>query len=211
MIIFFVCKKMSAPIGSDVFQVMYLVDRHIVNKDWHSALACLLTILTLPTHTFKKEEAHLLKRAARIFTEINGALSNEDEKKQAPAAVQLLALSKVKACEWLGTQGIAATMLNKDYSPIGDIEMNPESGNPFLIQADNYCVACYKANCTRMCSGCKNVFYCSAEHQKSDWHMHKVDCAKSSTRGTILWNSTDPYEEHMKQVRAVVNESLKTE
>jgi len=197
--------------GSDIFQIMYLVDRHIVAKEWHNALACLITLLVAPADTFKKEEAHLLRRAARLYAEINGALSNTDEKKQAPSAVQLIVLSKVKANEWLGTQGVAASMLNKDYSPIGDIEMNPENTMPFLIQADNYCVACYRANCTRMCSGCKNVFYCSPEHQKEDWRMHKMDCAKSSARGSMYWNSTEPYEDHLKQVRTVVTDSLKPE
>lgn len=202
---------MSSANGSnDLYQVMFLVDKYIASNDWHAALAHLLTILVLPSDTFKKEELHLLKRMARLFAEINGALSNDDEKKQAPAAVQLLVLAKVKASEWLGTQGVAAMMLKKEYSPIGDVVMNPSTCAPLLIQADNYCVACCKPNCTTRCSGCKNVYYCSPEHQNSDWRMHKMDCAKSRSRGTVLWNDTSMYEEKMKEIRDTVEASFKS-
>jgi hypothetical protein len=195
----------------DIFQLMYIIDSNIVKKDWHAALACLTAILTAAPNTFKKEEAHMVKRAARLFAEINGALNNEDETKQSPGAVQLLVLANVRANEWLGTQGVAAMMLGKEVSPIGDIQVNPENGTPFLIQADNYCIACYKANCTGRCSSCKNVYYCSAEHQKSDWHMHKLECMKSRTKGSILWNDTKPYQEHLKKVRATLKDSLEAE
>jgi len=30
----------------------------------------------------------------------------------------------------------------------------------------------------QVCSGCKGIFYCSKEHQKSDWKAHKPLCTK---------------------------------
>ena len=37
------------------------------------------------------------------------------------------------------------------------------------------CRKCTKETSTQ-CSGCKIVYYCSKECQKSSWKKHKVDC-----------------------------------
>ena len=36
----------------------------------------------------------------------------------------------------------------------------------------------------KRCSRCREVFYCSPEHQKLDWHSHKLVCTPSATKVT---------------------------
>jgi hypothetical protein len=58
-----------------------------------------------------------------------------------------------------------------------------------------------------MCSSCRNIFYCSKEHQKNDWKAHKTNClaskkndnsattfsseAKASAKGILEMNSSE--------------------
>jgi hypothetical protein len=43
--------------------------------------------------------------------------------------------------------------------------------------AASICHIC-EANATSRCSACKEVFYCSVEHQRADWKSHKSDCER---------------------------------
>lgn len=39
----------------------------------------------------------------------------------------------------------------------------------------NPCTIC-ETETKNSCSNCKQVFYCSVEHQKQDWKNHKKNC-----------------------------------
>ena len=43
--------------------------------------------------------------------------------------------------------------------------------------SSSICQVC-DADATSRCSACKEVFYCSVEHQRGDWKDHKTDCAR---------------------------------
>eukprot|EP01084_Bolivina_argentea_P124107 219930_1 len=38
------------------------------------------------------------------------------------------------------------------------------------------CNHCYKCNVLSKCGGCRRVFYCNTDCQRSDWHNHKIQC-----------------------------------
>ena len=42
----------------------------------------------------------------------------------------------------------------------------------------NLCAACNKTGDLKLCSRCRNVFYCSREHQIQQWAIHKRTCRK---------------------------------
>lgn len=41
---------------------------------------------------------------------------------------------------------------------------------------DKCCPICGKNEELRACSGCGLIYYCSVEHQKSHWKVHKGNC-----------------------------------
>lgn len=41
------------------------------------------------------------------------------------------------------------------------------------------CAVCNISINLMTCSGCKQVAYCSKQHQKDDWKAHKINCANS--------------------------------
>lgn len=43
----------------------------------------------------------------------------------------------------------------------------------------NRCSLCSKSDCSKRCSVCKTVYYCSSECQKKHWKIHKHNCIKS--------------------------------
>lgn len=188
----------------DPFQALCFADKYIIERDWHKAMSCLLAIL----QTCADAPPYIVKRAARLYAEINGALPNGDTHKQEAAAVQLLVLSRVKANEWLGTQGVAADMLKVELTRIGNVEMNYATRMPLLIQADNYCWACQAADAALQCSACKTAFYCCAKHQRDDWPMHKIACATSRARAVVWWNDTKPFADHLAKVRETIADTL---
>lgn len=220
------------------FEAMCFADQYIMERNWHDALACLFSVLVVSPAPSggggnktppQKEESveppppapeaplagagvqhhpHLIKRAARLYAEINGALPNGDPRKQEAAAAQLLLLSRVKANEWLGTQGVAAAMLGVESTRIGNIEMDYTTGMPLLIQADNYCAACQKPGVSGRCSKCGLAWYCCEKHQRDDWPLHKVWCSTSRMREALFWNSTEPYQERLQEVRRAIAHSL---
>lgn len=194
-------------------QAIYFADQYIAERKWHEAMACLFSILT--SETVQDEQSNslqnhplLMKRAARMYAEINGALPLEDVHRQDAAAVQLLVLSRVKANEWLGTQGVAAFVLKVESTRIGDMCMNYDTGMPMLIQSDNHCAACNTPHCVSRCSACALVFYCSEKHQKEDWKHHKLLCMTSRKKSVVFWNDTQPYQHRLQEVRKVIGDSL---
>ena len=42
----------------------------------------------------------------------------------------------------------------------------------------NLCAACKGTNDLKLCSRCRNVFYCSREHQVAHWEIHRRTCRK---------------------------------
>lgn len=44
-----------------------------------------------------------------------------------------------------------------------------------MSEIEGHCEVC-KELCKQKCSQCKQVYYCSAEHQKDDWKNHRKDC-----------------------------------
>jgi hypothetical protein len=189
-------------------QALYLADKYIANGEYAGALPWLVSLISPPPSSVTTPDAYSLKRACRIFAEINGALPNTDRRKQSPAAIQLLLFSKVKPNEWLGTQGVAATMLGKEFSIIGDVRMNYHDGSPILVQGDDYCEACNKPGAQKRCTQCQTAHYCDSECQGEDWKFHKLKCSTSRNMGTETWNSLEYYEKKLGKLREVIGDAL---
>lgn len=49
----------------------------------------------------------------------------------------------------------------------------------FSSMSSNQCGVCNQPS-TLACGGCKQVYYCSKEHQKDDWKAHKSVCKSAS-------------------------------
>ena len=47
----------------------------------------------------------------------------------------------------------------------------------FVPCYDKWCLNC-GSNCSRRCSGCKSVFFCSKKCQKVSWHIHQKHCSR---------------------------------
>ncbi|ORY81834.1 MM3350-like domain-containing protein [Leucosporidium creatinivorum] len=47
------------------------------------------------------------------------------------------------------------------------------------LEGQNTCQVCGKGAELSKCSGCRRIWYCSADHQKSDWMFHKTACRKA--------------------------------
>lgn len=45
-----------------------------------------------------------------------------------------------------------------------------------LVPKEKSCANCLIEDCTKKCSKCKKVFYCSAACQRTHWKTHKADC-----------------------------------
>lgn len=54
-----------------------------------------------------------------------------------------------------------------------------KSHRNFSMKSFQKCAVCSQA-ADKSCSGCKNVYYCSLNHQKEDWKRHKNSCAPYS-------------------------------
>jgi len=48
--------------------------------------------------------------------------------------------------------------------------------NPCQIRSRGSCLICGKTYPIKVCTRCKSVWYCSREHQKTDWKKHKLEC-----------------------------------
>uniref|UniRef100_A0A3P8YUK0 hypoxia-inducible factor-proline dioxygenase n=1 Tax=Esox lucius TaxID=8010 RepID=A0A3P8YUK0_ESOLU len=58
--------------------------------------------------------------------------------------------------------------------PTNDLDLQRESDR-------QYCELCGKMENLLKCGRCRNSFYCSKEHQKQHWKMHKLICKESET------------------------------
>ena len=52
----------------------------------------------------------------------------------------------------------------------------------YLDKLKHICTSCPKTANLKLCSRCRSVFYCSREHQVSDWKIHKLECKKLARR-----------------------------
>ncbi|KAH0352889.1 hypothetical protein KCU81_g1751, partial [Aureobasidium melanogenum] len=55
------------------------------------------------------------------------------------------------------------------------------NSTPPSVTMDNLCAVCPRPG--TLCSGCKNIRYCSHAHQKQDWEMHWTVCKQFSELG----------------------------
>jgi hypothetical protein len=58
----------------------------------------------------------------------------------------------------------------------GTVSQKSGGGSRGEQKASQKCQVCQSAG-TKLCTGCRVVRYCSAEHQKQDWVAHKKECA----------------------------------
>ncbi|XP_028975605.2 egl nine homolog 1 [Esox lucius] len=68
-------------------------------------------------------------------------------------------------------------MENKTTSQ-ADLDLQRESDR-------QYCELCGKMENLLKCGRCRNSFYCSKEHQKQHWKMHKLICKESETNAQV--------------------------
>jgi hypothetical protein len=67
------------------------------------------------------------------------------------------------------------------YSDIGN-ETNRKSDQKsynFVPTYDKWCLFCYNKNAKSRCLGCKTVYFCDKECQKSAWKVHKNHCGRN--------------------------------
>merc|ERR1711933_29522 len=57
-------------------------------------------------------------------------------------------------------------------------EVGKESG----VEEEAKCYVCGKTGNVMRCSQCKSAFYCSREHQVSDWARHSKECASLAAK-----------------------------
>jgi hypothetical protein len=48
------------------------------------------------------------------------------------------------------------------------------------LAIEEVCAVCPRPG--KLCSGCRNVYYCCRSHQKDDWPTHKLVCKKFACR-----------------------------
>ncbi|ORY91769.1 hypothetical protein BCR35DRAFT_328356 [Leucosporidium creatinivorum] len=76
---------------------------------------------------------------------------------------------------------------------------------------DKECVVCGAAT-TKTCSACKKLFFCSSEHQKLRWPIHKHLCGKegyrppSLTESEVDWALSHPHPQYGEILRQIFDE-----
>lgn len=148
------------------------------NKDWDEAMKTLYAGLVLDEY-----DKYLTPLMARQFAELK--FSNSMSVNEAVYWETFL-FSKVSPNDWLNASlGLASEITKCVASPIGNvvpIVCQDKVLKPFIISSNTWCALCYNPNCTKLCSGCKKVYYCSGEHQKLHWaETHRLHCNKNST------------------------------
>ena len=123
-----------------------------------------------------------LRLMARQFAEIKLALETKISVNEIVYWETFL-FSKVSPNEWLnGSLGLAAVITNVTHSRIGDMVAIPcqdQVLKPFLVTSNYWCVLCNQQGCSMVCGNCKEVRYCSPEHQKSHWALHVLTCKQT--------------------------------
>ena len=81
---------------------------------------------------------------------------------------------------------------------------------------DTKCFVCGQTSKAR-CSGCASVFYCSAEHQRTDWKTHKPKCSPMRVanddkigRHYVATRNIKPGEVVLKEAPLVIGPSQAT-
>jgi hypothetical protein len=85
----------------------------------------------------------------------------------------------------------AVTAAAKEVNKSAEAKQEPARVQTALVSACRVCEECGKATDGDLlrCSRCKNVAYCNAECQKSDWKDHKPNCRAPGTEGSTdqIW------------------------
>jgi hypothetical protein len=157
-------------------QSMSVVD-WLINMGRYDAAAAMLNTIIGNWHS--DEYRHVLRRACRMLVEILFAL----EPKGPTDDVQSFVLLKVKHDEWAPSQGLAAAILKRRESRVGDL-IYFRGDKPVLVKSDSWCTVCNKPGCEMACGKCKSAFYCGPEHQKVDYARHKHTCLSGGAVGS---------------------------
>lgn len=209
--------------------LMCEVDLAIYEKNWLLAMKHAYDIIM---EADPVTEHILLKRACRIFVEINMSLAKGDNMKQDYSLVQMLGerdyfcccqslsrflsrffitiflspvFSHVKPVNWPGTVGIAAEMHQQKSSRIGDVVLG-DNGIPMLVGGDNWCAACNKEETIGKCNKCNEAYYCSEQHQQTHWPVHKFECLRK--RNDDAWENCDIYKRGMERAKAAAKKLM---
>ncbi|KAG6435972.1 hypothetical protein SASPL_100853 [Salvia splendens] len=77
----------------------------------------------------------------------------------------------------------------RDFSP-GEVIF---SENPYVcLPNKNKCEWCFSSTNLKKCSGCRVIWYCSSECQRSDWKLHSAECRVLSKVDKQRVNSLTP-------------------
>ncbi|XP_042041043.1 histone-lysine N-methyltransferase ASHR1-like [Salvia splendens] len=77
----------------------------------------------------------------------------------------------------------------RDFSP-GEVIL---SENPYVcVPNKNKCEWCFSSTNLKKCSGCRVIWYCSSECQRSDWKLHSAECRVLSKVDKQRVNSLTP-------------------
>ena len=70
----------------------------------------------------------------------------------------------------------SATTVKEEINPL-PVPVTEEVKSSLVIEPE--CKVCHSKDAQLLkCSGCKSVWYCSVEHQRLDWKIHKQICVK---------------------------------
>jgi hypothetical protein len=72
---------------------------------------------------------------------------------------------------WSKTQ--VGTVCNFSFDPVAAL-----AGSLKITDLTNHCGACGKPCGMMRCARCRNIFYCDATCQKTNWKTHKTVCGK---------------------------------
>lgn len=61
----------------------------------------------------------------------------------------------------------------------------------FTPLTDKWCLYCNKKDCKYRCSGCRSVYFCSPEHQKEAWPIHRKHCGRNLFTLCIMCGKSD--------------------
>ena len=61
------------------------------------------------------------------------------------------------------------------YYKLSEFRLVFTYSTPTILNGDGLCVVCGKDS-DKKCGACGIQYYCSVEHQKSDWRSHKLSC-----------------------------------
>ncbi len=182
--------------------LMCIIEDALVCQNW---ILAMMTALELITTGHPVRERFLMQRACRIFVEITFSLPVGHEMRQDHNLVQMLVFSKVEPDRWPGTLGIAAEMYQMKTCRIGNV-VTGDNGIPLIVAGNDWCEACYAEQTHGYCQRCKEAHYCSPEHQKAHWPMHKFECLRM--RNDDAWSNCTIYERGLNAAKAALDKLM---